>query len=469
MRKWMIVLSVLALAVLAILPVAAQDNASVRVAHFSPDAPAVDVYVDGEAVVEDLEFTEVTEFLELAAGTYSIAVAPTGSSVDEAIIGPIDWTVEAETFTTIAAVGSVENESLTVTVFTEDFGATTDGQARITFLHTIEGESGLDLYGSGVQLIQNIRYPDAEEGRDGAFTREIPAGLYDFDANVAENRDAVVREVDNVQIQGGENYLIVAVGPQSNEGTLQVVGVEGFSVEEEDSTGEELEATEEAAEVEATDEAEVEAVEGEAMARLGHFSPDAPAVDVYVDGEVVVEGLEFPEVTAFMPVAAGTHSVAIAPAGTSVDDAVLTADVTIEPDTNVTIAAMGSLENETLTSTVFTEDYDDIPEGQARITLLHTIEGESGIDLYGSGIQLIQNLRYPDVAEGRDGAFTRDVPAGRYNFDVTVAENADAVIREAGGVEIAAGDTLLLVALGPQSNEGVLLVVTPDGYENPEE
>jgi hypothetical protein len=466
MRKWMLLFFVMALAVLAILPAAAQDNASVRIAHFSPDAPAVDVYVDGEVVVEGLQFTEVSAFLELPAGTYSVAVAPTDTSIDDAVIGPVDWTIEAETFTTIAAVGSVENESLSVTVFTEDFGPTTDGQARITFLHTIEGESGLDLYGSGVRLIENVRYPDAAEGRDGAFSREVPAGLYDFDASIAENRDAVVREVDNVQIQEGEIYLIVAVGPQSNEGTILVVTREGNSLEEESITGEET-ATEAPLEAEATDEAEV--LEGEAMARVGHFSPDAPAVDVYIDGEVVVEGLEFPEVTAFMPVAAGTHSVAIAPAGTSLDDAVLTAEVTVEPDTHVTVAAVGSLENETLTATVFSEDYQDIPEGEARITLLHTIEGESGIDLYGSGILLIQNIRYPDAAEGRDGAFSLDIPAGRYNFDVTVAENADAVIREINGVEIAAGDTLLLVATGPQSNEGVLLVVTPDGYQNPEE
>lgn len=469
MRKWMFLLSILALTVLAIMPAAAQDSASIRVGHFSPDAPAVDVYVDGEIVIEDLQFMEVSEFAELDAGTYSIAVAPTGTSLDDAVIGPMDWALEAGTFTTVAAVGSVDNESLTATVFTEDFGATSAGQARITFLHTIEGESGLDLYGSGINLIQNIRYPDAAEGRDGAFSREIPAGLYDFDASIAENASAVVREVDNVQIQEGENYLIVALGPQSNEGTLLVVGRDGYTVEDEDGGEEPEEAeTEEAVETEEPEgegeEPEV-VLEGEAMLRVGHFSPDAPAVDIYVDGEVVAEAYEFREVTAFMPVGAGSHSIALAPAGGSVDDAVLTVDAVIEADTNVTIAAIGNLDN--ISSTTFTEDFNAIPEGQARITLLHTIEGESGVDLYGSGILLIQNLQYPGGE--RDGAFTRDIPAGRYNFDVTVAENASAVIREANGVEVSSGDTLLLVALGPQSNEGELLVVTQDGYQNPEE
>jgi hypothetical protein len=471
MRKWIFMLSLLALSALAILPAAAQEDASVRIAHFSPDAPPVDIYVDGEVAVEGLQFTELTELIELPAGTYSIAVAPAGTSLEDAVIGPMEWAVEAGTYTTIAALGSLENGTLTVTVFPEDFGSTTDGQARITFLHTIEGESGLDLYGSGQQLVQNIRYPDAEAGRDGAFTREIPVGLYDFDATIAENRDAVVREVDDVQIQEGESYLIVALGPQSNEGTLLVLGRDGNSLEEEGTEGEtpaEPEATEAPAEAETS---EPVATDGTGMLRFANFIPDAPSIDIYSSGELILADLQFSEVTEFLPFDAdsSTASFDIAPAGEGQDNFIGSFNLTIVPDTNITAAALGSAERGTVTATVFTEDYSNVPEGQARITLLHTIEGESGIDLYGSGILLMQNLRYPDAEAGRDGAFTVDVPAGRYNFDVTIAENANTVIREANGVEVAAGDTLLLVALGPQANEGTVLVVTPDGYELPEE
>jgi hypothetical protein len=471
MRKWMFMFSLLALAALAILPAAAQEDASVRIAHFSPDAPAVDVYVDGEVAVEGLQFTEVTELIEMPAGTYSIAVAPAGTSLDDAVLGPMEWAVEAGTDTTIAVLGSAENESLAVTVFPEDFGSTTDGQARITFLHTIEGESGLDLYGSGQQLVQNIRYPDAEAGRDGAFTREIPVGLYDFDATIAENREAVVREVKDVQIQEGESYLIVALGPQSNEGTLLVVGQDGNSLEEEGTEGEtpaEPEATETPAEVETS---EPVALDGTAMLRFANFIPDAPSIDIYSAGELILADLQFSEVTEFLPFHAdgSAASFDIVPASAGQDEIIGSFNVTFLPDTHITAAAVGSVERGTVTSTVFTEDFNNIPEGQARITFLHTIEDESGLDLYGSGLLLMQSIRYPDAEAGRDGAFTVDIPAGRYNFDVTIAENANTVIRETNGIEVAAGDTLLLVVLGPQANEGTVLVVPPAGYEVPEE
>src|SRR5690606_21876465 len=142
------------------------------------------------------------------------------------------------------------------------------------------------------------------------------------------------------------------------------------------------------------------------------FSPDAPAVDVYIDGALVVEGLEFPEVTPFLGLAGGTYEVAVAPTGTSLDDAVIgPLELTIEDDTNTTVAAVGSVDRGTITATVFEEDYSPLAAGTVRVTVVHAIEGESAIDVYGSGILLIQALRFPDLASGRDGAFTRDVPS----------------------------------------------------------
>src|SRR5690606_7743439 len=222
-----------------------------------------------------------------------------------------------------------------------------------------------------------------------------------------------------------------------------------------------MEATEEP---EATEDesAEMAVMDGTAMVRVGHFAPDAPEVDVYVDGELTVEGLEFSEVTAFLGLAGGTYSIAVAPAGTSLDDAVIgPVDLTVEDDTHTTVAAVGSAEDETLTATVIEEDYSPIPAGSARITVVHTIENESAIDVYGSGVQLIQALRYPD-ANGGDGAFTRDVPVGRYNFEANISET-DTTIRVANGTELEDGEYYLIVALGPQANEGELLLVTPEG------
>jgi hypothetical protein len=69
-----------ALALLAVAPGAfAQDDMTqIRVAHLSPDAPNVDVWVDGSVALEDVPYEAVSGYLELAAGEHRIQITPTG-------------------------------------------------------------------------------------------------------------------------------------------------------------------------------------------------------------------------------------------------------------------------------------------------------------------------------------------------------------------------------------------------------
>ncbi|MFB6169497.1 MAG: DUF4397 domain-containing protein [Haloferacaceae archaeon] len=51
-----------------------EPRAAVRLAHASPDAPAVDVSVDGEEVVSGLEFRRVSDYLTLDPGDHGVRV-----------------------------------------------------------------------------------------------------------------------------------------------------------------------------------------------------------------------------------------------------------------------------------------------------------------------------------------------------------------------------------------------------------
>ena len=97
------------------MPVAAQDEAFVRVVHASPDAPNVDVWVDGETVLTDVPFTAVSDYLTLPAGTYNVQVTATGST-DPVI--DADLTLEAGTSYTVAATGLLAD--ITATVLIDD-------------------------------------------------------------------------------------------------------------------------------------------------------------------------------------------------------------------------------------------------------------------------------------------------------------------------------------------------------------
>ena len=70
-------------------------SARVRAAHMSPNAPNVDVYVDGDAVLEDVPFGDISGYLELDAGTYTVEITPAGDPDTTVFDG--DVSVEAET------------------------------------------------------------------------------------------------------------------------------------------------------------------------------------------------------------------------------------------------------------------------------------------------------------------------------------------------------------------------------------
>src|SRR4051794_24521930 len=64
-------------------PAAAADTGMVRVAHLSPDSPAVDVTVDGGSApavtVPGLGYGDVSDYRALPAGSYTVSVRAAGA------------------------------------------------------------------------------------------------------------------------------------------------------------------------------------------------------------------------------------------------------------------------------------------------------------------------------------------------------------------------------------------------------
>jgi hypothetical protein len=82
----------------------AAGKAHVRFIHLSPDAPAVDVAVDGGAVVfSDYAFQEYSNFTPLDAGTYDLEVRVAGTSTVALDLDPI--TLQAGKIYTVFAKG----------------------------------------------------------------------------------------------------------------------------------------------------------------------------------------------------------------------------------------------------------------------------------------------------------------------------------------------------------------------------
>ncbi|MBC7871957.1 MAG: DUF4397 domain-containing protein, partial [Chitinophagaceae bacterium] len=153
---------------------------NIRVAHFSPDTPNVDIYVNGEAAITDLAFPSVTDFITLPAGSYEIAVAPAGTSIEEAAIGPAMFDLPADAFLTIAAIGSLEAGTLAPAIISGDFSELAEGNARVLVYHSIEDAPAVDILANGSVLIPGLAFPGTLGDNDGIVELDVPAGTYDL-------------------------------------------------------------------------------------------------------------------------------------------------------------------------------------------------------------------------------------------------------------------------------------------------
>lgn len=79
------------------LPAAAQR---VRVVHASPDAPPVDIYVDGQIALTGIPYGEYTDYVDIPAGQRELAIFVAGTSTRVIQVSPylspgVDYTVIA--------------------------------------------------------------------------------------------------------------------------------------------------------------------------------------------------------------------------------------------------------------------------------------------------------------------------------------------------------------------------------------
>lgn len=220
-RKFFAVLMVLVL-VLSSVGIASADGhlaSYVRVAHFAIDAPAVDVFVNGEAVLEEVPFPAVSDYLEVAPGSYEIAVAPAGEGIEAAVIGPVELTFEEDHSYTIAATGQLADGSFGPVVIDEtaafmgdmmEEGEMSDEMmepmAKVLVLHGISDAPAVDVaLEDGTVLIEGAAFNDYA-------TLEVPAGEYPLYVTASGDFETVVFDMNPTELEGDRYYMLAAIG-----------------------------------------------------------------------------------------------------------------------------------------------------------------------------------------------------------------------------------------------------------------
>lgn len=184
----------------------AADTADVRVLHASPDAPAVDVYLD-DAIVDALTnvpFGTISDYLQIPAGAHNIKVYATGTTADPVI--DADVTLTAGAAYTVAATGALAD--ITAQVLEDDPSATSSS-AKVRVVHFSADAPAVDVAtaGSTVEeaVVKGLAYPNATD------YLALPGGTYDLEVRLAGDT-TVALPLPDVTIQDGRAYSVFAVG-----------------------------------------------------------------------------------------------------------------------------------------------------------------------------------------------------------------------------------------------------------------
>ncbi|WWD80607.1 DUF4397 domain-containing protein [Alkalicoccus halolimnae] len=198
-----------------------------------------------------------------------------------------------------------------------------------------------------------------------------------------------------------------------------------------------------------------------AMVRVLHASPDAPEVDVYVNGDAAVEGAAFKDITDYLELPAGDHEVAIFPAGEDGEgDPVIEETLTVEGGAYYTVAATDTLEN--LTLQPFADD-NSVAEGMTKVRVGHMSPGAPAVDVgLVDGDSLFEGAEFFAVTD------YLELDPDTYDLEIRAAGTEDAVL-DLSGTELAADTAYSVYAVGADADELEVVVVADDAHSTPDE
>lgn len=439
-------LTVLAVAAITQLTTACHDsstaNTELRAIHASSDAPNVDVIVNGSTVLTDVPYETASAFLSIPAGTTTLMVNPTGTSTSV-----IDTTVAlaAHQQYTAVVVGLAENsapeaEQIQAVLVDDPGNAPASGNVKVRVVHGATGVPTVDIYvtAPGVSLPSSPTIPGlaytAVAPASGSKALELTGGSYEIRATVTGDQSkTVVFDSGVVSLPANADLLITAIPASGVSPVSLLVAPAGSS-------------------------ASVIADSRTAI-RVGHLSPNVPAVDVSLDvsgtttNVLSLPNVSYPTVSGYSIEPAGAYDASVALASNPATPVLTLTGASLTANTSTSVFAIGLLGatgTQALHLAAFVDDRVPL-EGKAKVRVLHLAPDAPAVDVValGSGgaiaATLVTDLSYPNATQA-----DLEVAPGTYSLAVVPTGTTSPVLPTAAGVSVTltAGQVATVAAIG---------------------
>ncbi len=178
-------------------------NAWIRVLHASPDAPNVDVYVDGAKALTNVAFGTISAYTPVPAGNHAIKVCATGSTVCPIDV-PALAVADGKKYTIAATnmLASIEAKVI------EDAPASGSESAQIRVVHFSADTPTVDVINTAdaSKLVTNLAYGSASP------YLSVPANTYNVKVCANANNAVCPLGPLPLTVAAGTAYSVFAIG-----------------------------------------------------------------------------------------------------------------------------------------------------------------------------------------------------------------------------------------------------------------
>ncbi|WP_435361274.1 DUF4397 domain-containing protein [Haloarchaeobius sp. DFWS5] len=185
--------------------------------------------------------------------------------------------------------------------------------------------------------------------------------------------------------------------------------------------------------------------------RIGHCAPDDSPVDVFVDGRVVAEAVEFGTISDYLELETGHHDVNLMPVGGQ-DETLLRTVIDFDAGSEYTVLALGAAEDP---DSLVLQDRNEVHSRAGRLRVVNVCLDVPAVDVGFDGAMKFSNLPAGTASE------YANFGADDYTMQV-VPTDAGELLFEVPDVRIEDGMTYTAFIVGEVATGSFDVVVTHD-------